>query len=250
MKSKIFVPALIASVLTAVVVIAATAGKSPQKQKDEPEKSLAMQTLDIDGSVAAYAREAKARGLKRIVIPSQRFSYDGEEAGLDEAMSDHSLVVARAIEKRSLLVRPDLITTWYKFKVTDTLSKKKASPSDCTECTPPAPPEEMLPLKPDEILVPKVGGTVIVDGVEVTMVNSVFPDYKMAQDYLLLLSEVTREVANVRAGALGAFTISADGTLEPIDKKSNRIEQDLKKRFKGSLHELKKQLKEKASPEK
>ena len=250
MKSKIFVPALIASVLTAVVVITATTGKSPQKQKDEPDKSLAMQTLDIDGSVAAYAREAKARGLQRITIPAKRFSYDGEMAGLDEALSDHSLVVARAVEKRSLLTRADLITTWYKFKISDTVLKRKASPSDCTECTPPAPPQEMLPLAHDEILVPKIGGTVIVDGVEVTMVNSVFPDYKMAQDYLLLLSEVTREVANVRAGALGAFTISADGTLESIDKKSNRIEQDLKKRFKGSLHELKKQLKEKASTEK
>jgi hypothetical protein len=250
MNSKIFVPALIASVLAAVVAIAATADKSAQKQKDGPEKSLAKQTLDIDGSIAAYAREAKARGLQRIVIPSPIVTYDGELAGLDEALADHSLVVAQAIERRSLIVEPNVIRTWYKFKISDTLWKKKPAPLDCKECTLPEPPPEMLPLKHDEILIPEAGGTVIFEGVEVTMVNANFPEYKMAQDYLLVLAERTKEVANVRAGGLGAFTVNADGTVQSIDKKPNAIGQDLKKRYRSSLHELKKQFKENAAAEK
>jgi hypothetical protein len=250
MNSKIFMPALIATVLTAAAVIAATTGTHQQKPKNEPEKAVAAETLDIDGSIKAYAQQAKAKGLQRIVIPAPSFSHDGEAAGFDEATSDHSVVVAQAIEKRSLLITPNLISTWYKFRITDTLSKKKIAPLKCKDCSLPTPPPEMLPLNRDEILVPKVGGTVIVDGVEVTMVDANSPEYTMAQDYVLLLADRNAEVANVRAGALGAFTVKADGTLEPIDKKSNPIQADLKKRFNNSLHDLKQHLKAKAAPEK
>ena len=250
MKSKIFLPVLIGLVLMAAAVITATTGLGSRKQKTTPEKSLATETLDIDGSVKAYAREAKARGLQRIVIPAPSMTYDGAMAGLDEAMLDHSVVVAQPIESRSLITGSDLISTWYKFRITDTLSKKKPSPSKCKECAPPAPPDEMLPLKKDEILIPRVGGMVIVEGVEVTMLSPQSPEYKMNQDYLLLLSETTPQVSNVRAGSLGALLVKADGTLQSIDKESNPIHEDLKSRFKNSVHELKAHLKQEDAPDK
>jgi hypothetical protein len=70
--------------------------------------------------------------------------------------------------------------------VDETLSDAKYLP--CPQCVPPSPPASVLPLLSGEFLLPKTGGTVKIDGVEVQQFVDDYPEYEINQKYVLLIN--------------------------------------------------------------
>lgn len=108
----------------------------------------------------------------------------------------------------------------------------------------PSPPEEVLPLAEDEILVLRSGGTVDVEGVKVTAIEPGFPAFKNSQKYLLFLSlDPTRKIGSVRAGATGAMKINVDNTLGALDKEPLLLQKQIEARHGKSVDKLKSEIK-------
>src|SRR5262245_39812412 len=110
------------------------------------------------------AAAAKERGERRLQMSVPRSSSPEYKSvsNIDEALSNYAVVIALPVARESKN-QVDSISTWYKFKVIENISDKTFSDRpDHADA-----PKELLPVQPDEILIPKAGGDLIVDGVEV-----------------------------------------------------------------------------------
>lgn len=188
-----------------------------------------------------YANEAKNKGEQKVAVPGPLIEYLGD-AGLisaEEAFSSSTVVVAHLVSKQSTY-RDDDITTWNKFAIDETLSKAKELP--CPGCVLPSPPATVLPLSPGEFLVPKTGGTVNIDGVEVQQYLQDYPEYELNQKYLLLLMLYPSGVARTMGGPVGVFKVLPNDKLAPISESDHKIRKDFKDIYGNSLDQVRKHL--------
>jgi hypothetical protein len=189
-----------------------------------------------------YAKEAKNNGKKKVAVPAPLIEYLGD-AGLisaEEAFSSSSVVVAHLISKQSTC-RNDDITTWNKFAIDETLSEAKELP--CPGCVPPSPPATVLPLSPGEFLLPKTGGTVNIDGVEVQQSLQDYPEYEFNQKYVLLIMLYPSGVARTMGGPVGVFKVLPNDKLAPISESDHKIRKDFKDVYGNSLAQVREHLK-------
>lgn len=185
------------------------------------------------------AQLAKARGKRRIVLPGAAFSTFVEVKDLDQALSRYTVVVAEPIEHKGYWDHHGCKDFWVKFKLLDTVSK--ASAPECPTCPMfPEPPSELLPLGDDEILVPKSGGTLIVDGVEMVAIEADLPEYKKGQKYLLFLeTDATGRVGVLSTGPVGVMKIKSDGdSVEAIGGEKFILQEEIEKRAGDSVSGL------------
>jgi hypothetical protein len=193
------------------------------------------------GTIKQHAERAKARGEQQVVIPGWNVEYVGGGLNLDEALSRYRLVVAQPIQEKVISDYSRNITTWYKLKIAETISPGKA-PS-CFPCfNSVEPPGELLPLSPDEVIVARSGGGVIVDGVNVIM-ESDFPPLSLSKKYLFLLSVEPSGIAAIGAGPAGVFAVNDDGSFAPIIQKPHAINSGMQNRYGHSLKRLQESLK-------
>jgi hypothetical protein len=145
------------------------------------------------------------------------------------------VLIAQPVEERSYLNEHDSITTWYKFKILEPVSQPAVAKSfDFIQ-----PPVELLPLNDDEILVPRIGGTLTVDGVKVTRSEHIFPTFKKSRKYLIfVLLDNSIKVGLPDLGPAGVLTINDDNSLTPINDVTLPLEKELKARYGKSLPEI------------
>lgn len=245
MMKGIAIAAALAAVAVAGVITASTTMRQRQEVVD-------LQNANDAGTVDWYARVAKAKGTTLIVKPGP----DGVEfadgiKNLGEAASYYHILVAQPVEKRSFLERQqvlgrnyDRIRTWYRFRVIENVGRQELR--QCADC--PASdfvPAEMLPVQPDEFLIPVGGGTLLVDGVEV-FTPPIF-DFDLYQQYLLFVR--MREPGTwgkISVGPGGVFTVNPDKTVTPVNEKEHSLK-DILKEYKNSVKELKKATKNKTT---
>jgi hypothetical protein len=110
------------------------------------------------------------------------------------------VVIAHLISRQSY-PRDDDIVTWNKFTIDEVLSEATELP--CPGCAPQDPPSSLLPLQAGEFLIPKTGGTVNIDGIEVEQIDAAFPAYEPNQKYLLLINLYHQGLRRLLAGLLG-----------------------------------------------
>jgi hypothetical protein len=130
---------------------------------------------------------------------------------LDDALSNFTVATVRPIGT-SVVAGAYSVTTWYKFKLISIFAKA----SKCLPCNPlPSPPPEFLPIHQDEVAVPMTGGTVIVDGVEITESSSEAYKFDSQSRYLLLFSGSisARRSAYIAAGRSGIYQLDDSGHL-------------------------------------
>lgn len=161
-------------------------------------------------------QQARASGRNEI-NSAVNVEFDDVDS-LDEAISRYTVIVAEPIARRSYVVDDLFLETWYKFRVSETLSQR--TPYRCPECTPAAvtdPPADMLPLNPNEILIHTAGGEVTIDGVSITETVADLPAFMTSQRYLLFLNyDASRKLGGIPIGPRGAYMVIGSDTLSPV----------------------------------
>jgi hypothetical protein len=192
-------------------------------------------------SVAEIARRSKAEGKKSIKLQGPIVNYGGRNMDFGTALKTYSLVIAEPIENRSYVVNTDDIHTWYKFRLVETISARPSG--SCITCAPvPEIPAEAQPLRTDEFVVIASGGTVNIDGVDVTLENNALPPFISGQKYLLFVSFMPSRVTKVAGGPAAAFRIKDRDDLEAVDRWDRPIPAEINKRFARKLSALKSHL--------
>lgn len=240
MKSKWIILIAFAFILIGVGVIkTATQNKKGITQQQTAE----LEEKDKRGNLKFKERVqlAKARGQQQIIIPSVTNLYPifQSEDGLDENLSRYTVVTAQPLKKISYIDPSGAIRSWYKFRVIDFFSQTQPLQSFVSRTIP----EELLPIKDNEIVVPKDGGTVKVEGIEIIQNEEGFPAFQHSQKYLLLLSfNSTTKIGELALGPQSVLPINADDTLDP-SKEGHILQRALKANHSNSLEKLKADLK-------
>ncbi|MEN3326079.1 MAG: hypothetical protein V7638_886 [Acidobacteriota bacterium] len=189
-----------------------------------------------------YAKEAKNEGRQKVTMAAPLVEYLGGAGTItaDDAFAASTVVIAHLVSKQSNALNDD-ITTWNRFAIDEVLLEAKELP--CPTCLPPEPPPTLLPIKPGEFLIPKTGGTVNIDGVDIEQIDEAFPEYQFDQRYLLLLNLYATGTARTVGGPVGVFKIVENDRIVPVHESEHRIQKDFKLKFGNSLEHLRKHLK-------
>ncbi len=149
------------------------------KSKQEQLKELdnAPDQLSIDWQL----RRAKLIGEKEVNLPGF-FRCFAEVKDLTQALAHYRVITVTPVE-RYITTNTFGLVTWYKFKIIDDLSSEQlqesstcGDASDETDCLPAV----LLPLESDEILIPHIGGDVIMDGIRIRQPSSLYWDFASA----------------------------------------------------------------------
>lgn len=218
-----------------VVIVATLVGLSLKKiatSSQEQEK------WEDRNSVRAVARHNKAKGTSRVVIPGPLIDYPGMNSSLDDLRQNYSVVVATPVESKGYLVHSHSIGTWYKFRISEAVSIK--TPRYCNTCPEPGlPPDDFRSTLSNEFLLSVDGGTLLIEGVEVTQSSGSIPRFEAGENYLLFISFLPGGVARLAAGPAGIFRLRDNDRLEGVDTNKHRTYEDIRNRFSGKLSILK-----------
>lgn len=189
-------------------------------------------------TIKARIRKAKAQGKKQVVLSEPEVFYE-EVSDVNDALSRYSLIIARPVEKSSLMLDQRNITTFYKFEIIETLSS--AQPANC--CIAESLPDQLQATKENEIYIRVSGGTVNVDDVEVTIPEE-FGELSMSQPYLLFISrEEGKAIGIVKAGAGGIFKVSDMGKIETLSIRPHTLSLSVAKEYGSSIERLRNEAK-------
>jgi hypothetical protein len=194
----------------------------------------ASQEAVVPGSLEALAQNCAANGIQSIDINTMLWEYEGIN-GIDDAVSKYTAIVAHPVSSTSYVWSSELqiIGTWYKFAVTETLSQRPHIPCDACNTDPPA---SLLPVTAGQLLVPKYGGSVIISGVTINSIDTDFPAYQTSQSYLIFLDvDQAKGVGNVGGGGVAVFAISGNGVLTPALSTRSALAEDISQRYGNSL---------------
>jgi hypothetical protein len=225
MKSRFFI--LLAGLVSASIALGYVKSTSQTPQESVRPKS--------HGRLKQRVQKAKEKGETKLELHGWIFNR-AQFINLDHTFKGFHLVEAELVSKKSVVEEDELINTWYKFRIIDTLSKAEIT----YDFSFMKPPPEMMPLQADEILVPVGGGTMMIDGVEVSSGEPGEPGVRAFdenQKYLFFLCvDPATKVGTVDFGAAGVFIMRDDDIFEPFNNDRRYVYDALKT---NSVNEVK-----------
>ena len=230
MKSLILIVACLLLAGVFVVLAFNTTSNSKQGKSNVPSKN----------QLRWHAAEAKKEGKTRVEIPTEISEYLGSASNIDEALSQCTVVIAEPVESRTYETDDNRLTTWHKFRIVERLTELKTPP--CLGCLSITPPLDMPLDYSSEFLVPRLGGTAIIDGVQIEQKERGFPLFEDRQRYLLFVSIYPNGIGLTAGGPNGIFPIAPNDQLKPLSEHPNLIGSGMKTRFQNSLPNLKQKL--------
>lgn len=246
MRAKTILLTLVGLVITVGAVSALSSIRRQPSEAKRQEPQAGARITAKHGTLEWHAQRVKAKGRDEVTIPAPMIDYL-RVLSLEDAVSRYHLTVAVAqlVGERSFAEDETAISTWYKFKVTDYIARQ--APSQCAICTLQLElPQEFLPLKDDEVLVLKPGGSITIDGVRVRSFEPGFPDFSRSEKYLLFLElDQSRQIATVPMGPHGAFTIDQKGAAKQVTDKRHPFKDEIEANYGGSVQRLKAQVRKK-----
>ena len=189
------------------------------------------------GTLMWEIQKAKAEGRTAIEISSIGCGMGVQR--LDFSLAHYSLVVARPIEQHVYAETYNLVT-WYKFKIVETLSHKAPTGFIGKQLADIPIPAALLPLNSDEMVMAKIGGTLVIDGVTVNAYSN-SPRFNLSENYLLFLElDSDKRVAAVPwSDRVGIFKIEGDDEIAAVyNDGSYDLKDKLAARFDNSLTRL------------
>lgn len=230
MKSKAI--AFIAIILVLIGALVSAARRTPQQLLQQQLAEL--QEKEKSGRIKLSERVqlAKARGKDKIAIPGTVSLYPSATSPeeLNQILSHYTVVIAQPIGQKGYVGSEEAIRSWHKFKILKTISQAPPAPAYASL----TPPEELLPVGDDEFLVHRAGGTVMIEGVEVTAPEEGVPAFRKSQKYLLVLSlDPNTRIAQIALGDQSILPIKPDNTLY-TDKHQEHILQRALREYHGN----------------
>ena len=207
----------------------------------------AFQTGVIPGSLHALAQTTLSEGRSSADVPMMLFEY-GPADDVSQALSKYSVVVGYPVSSNSYVWNDEnqIIGTWYRFVITETLSSKPFPA--CDTCQPSPDPPSGMSAGQNELLIPKFGGVVSLSGVTLTSNDPNFPSYQTSQQYLLFLNiDGSKRVGVLAAGPIAAFAVSSTGTLAPVTQMPSVLADEISQNYGNSLATLRTALNGSAS---
>ncbi len=231
MKFKLLIVGLIILAGLGIGLIR-TASKGRQGPRRVPDKNR----------IAWHLQQAKQEGRKVALLEMQTADYlgGGDLEDITEAMKSYSVVKAQVIDSRTYEQNDNDLITWTKFKILEPLTELR--PPRCPGCVSVKQPSDMLPLQPDEFLVPRPGGTLIKDGVELSQIEQGFPLFLAGQEYFMLISLYPSRTALTAGGPAGVYIVDAKENLKPFGDESPILKESIQRQFRNSLNEVRQQL--------
>lgn len=197
----------------------------------------AFQGTVVPGSLEALAQDCAANGIQSTDIRTMLWEYEGI-GGIDDALSKYSVIVAHPVSGTSYVWSSELqiIGTWYKFAITESLSQRPHITCESCDTDPPA---GLLPLRTGQLLIPKYGGSVMINGVTINSIDTDFPAYQTSQSYLIFLDiDQAKGVGSLEGGGAAVFTVGANGVLTPVSSINSALAEDISLRYGNSLPAL------------
>jgi|SRR5215213_4571035 len=187
-------------VLGAILITIVIAKMQNREYKDPPSSQ----------QLRWHALESKKQNKKSVSVPAWQALY--AEPNLDEVAKRFTVMVVEPVTTRTFETsNGNRLVTWNKLRILETISSPQEAVNDTSE----TPPEEMFPLNRGEILVKTVGGTKLIEGVEVTEPG---PVLKEGQRYLIYVLLNSSGVGLLAHGETGISSVTADGQLVPFQK--------------------------------
>lgn len=202
---------------------------------------------EVDGSSFTLSSRAAVAAAQGEMFVSVTISGDFNSVQtLDDAFARYTVSVGEPVLSRSYVIDDIGICTWYKVRLSETLSQKPLF--QCSTCTPialPDPPADLLPLNGDEILIYRAGGTAQVGTVTFNEEVEQFPSFNVAQKYLFFLNyDSSKRVATAAIGPTGVFAVTSTDALTSFLTDadglviSNAVTDGMSVRFGNSLTQL------------
>ncbi len=196
------------------------------------------------GTLEWYAQLAQSQGLSEYHFSDGISEYPAPP--LDDAISNSNVAVVQMIAAKSYAVEDDSIVTWSKFKILESWRQVAA----CSACIRDglAPPTDMLPLNPDEILVLRGGGSLAVNGVLLKSIMYDFPQFSFDHNYVLFFQRDPSQpqVGSLWLGGNGVLPIVSGNQLATVDildttgttLQHNPFTDELQSRYGNSLDQM------------
>lgn len=227
--------------ITVVLVVTASAVLITFSSNNANSKIQELEKSKDRGKLSWYAARAKAKGQSeaKVAVPIIEYAVPQD---LDTALAYYSLVVVEPVEKKSY---PDesTITSWYKFRLIEELSRPTIL---CTTCPAIEPaPADMLPLKSDEFVAPRCEGEIELGGIKLVSVNPDFPNFEKGKRYVIFLAfDTARTAAALRMGPWGTFQVDDLDQLKAVNEKyKHPVIDELTGGADHSLNKLRQRLK-------
>ena len=200
-------------------------------------------TDDQKGRVREAVLEAKASGRSQIEIPPIQITPPSVD-NLFEVGERYTIIVGQPVQIATFVAADGYIETWYKFKISEVLTKQPAVRNQpLLEQT--GLPAALFPLGADEVLVGVQGGSIVSEGITVHQSAPFAFRLQSNRQYVLVVYlEASGKIASLAAMNNAAFELQSDGSILPMGHKDHPLVKDIYVRSGNSLEFLRKALKE------
>lgn len=228
---------LVIGITNAGITSGSFVAQPPTQAKENNEK----RNNEKRGSIAWFVKQAKLQNKTKVFVPPPVETYF-EVNGVDDASSTYAVLVVQQIEQKVAVLNEADIITWHKLKVLDLISYPARGCARCLAQL--TPPQEMLPLKVDEILVATFGGSLEVDGIQLESRDQNFGEHFIRSNkYLVFLSlDLGQQVGKLSLGPHGVFALNSSDQAVPIVESSSPLPREMKSKFDNSVLRLKQRL--------
>jgi hypothetical protein len=208
-------------------------GSQQLKVLEEKEKR---DSLTITERVELAKIRGKKQVLAQTIVTLHPVAATPEE--VEQLLPKYTIVLAEAVGEFGYFSDSRSIMSWYTFRTIDVLSQAPPQQTFAVRQIP----EQLLPLKDDQFLVPTKGGTATIDGVEVIQNDQTIPRFKKSRKYLLLLSlNPSTRIAELPLGPQSILPVNPDNSL---DRGANvhLLQQAIMRFHNSSLDQLKRNI--------
>lgn len=187
--------------------------------------------------------EAKASGRSQIQIPAPLITPTGVDS-LYTVGERYTVIVGQPLQIVTAVAADGYIATWYKFKVSEVLTKQPAVPME-PSLEEFALPAVLLPLGADEVLLSSAGGSIVSEGITVVERSPYEFRLRLDRQYVLTVYlEASGAIAERASTSDGFFELQPDGSMLPMGRKDLPLAKDIYVRTGNGLEFLRRALKE------
>ena len=192
-------------------------------------------SADDRGSLSWWARQAQQSGKATITIPAPD-ALTAQPESLEAAITHTSLVVAKVVATETAHTEYT-IETWRKYLLVEKLSSQPIPGHGGP--LPKEVPASFLPLAPDEFVMAQLGGTVTLNGITITMLDSGARIAAGPNHLMFVMFFSSGFLAKPNYGMEGMFSVDeADNIHAWIDSDSNKLGSELLSRTGKRLSSL------------